>query len=61
MFTDFLDKNNIRRYSRYTPETSLLVDRFNRDIGNFLKKPSNDKVYGNWIDELNAKKVFFAS
>ena len=40
IFNDFLNKNNIKRYSRYTDKGAVLAERFNRTIRNLLKKVS---------------------
>ena len=37
IFTDLLNKNNIRRYSRYTSSGAVFSERFNRTIRDFFK------------------------
>ena len=52
IFTDFLIRNNIERYSRYTCLGAGFADRFNRTIKNHLKKPVFERVVANWVDVL---------
>ena len=55
-FTDFLNKNNIRRYSRYTSVAAAFAERFNRTIRDLPKRPVFAKGDGNWIDILPTVK-----
>ena len=48
IFNEFLNKNNIKRYSRYTDKGAVFAEQLNRTIGNFLKKPVLEKVNANW-------------
>ena len=49
IFTDLLNKNNIKRYSRYT-SVAVFAERFNRTIRDLLKRPVFLKVDGNKVD-----------
>ena len=51
-FQDFLNKNNIKLYSRNSSFGSVYAERFNRSIRDLLKKPVFEKRDGNWIDVL---------
>ena len=51
-FQDFLNKNNIRLYSRNSSYGAVFAERFNRTIRDLLKKPVFEKGDGNWIDVL---------
>ena len=52
IFQDFLNKNNIKLYSRNSSFGSVFAERFNRTIRDLLKKPVFEKGDGNWIDIL---------
>ena len=52
IFQDFLNKNNIKLYSRNTSLGAVFAERFNRTIRDLLKKPVFEKDDGNWIDVL---------
>ena len=52
MFQDFLNKNNIKLYSRNSSFGSVFAERFNLTIRNLLKRPVFEKGDGNWIDIL---------
>ena len=52
IFQDFLDKNNIKLYSRNSSYGAVFAERFNRTIRDLLKKPVFEKGDGNWIDVL---------
>ena len=52
IFQDFLNKNNIRLYSRNSSYGAVFAERFNRTIRDLLKKPVFEKGDGNWIDVL---------
>ena len=51
-FQDFLNKNNIKLYSRNSPYGAVFAERFNRTIRDLLKRPVFEKGDGNWIDVL---------
>ena len=53
IFQDFLNKNNIKIYSRNTSVGAVSAERFNRTIRNLLKKPVFEKGDSNWIDILD--------
>ena len=53
IFQDFLNKNNIKLYSRNTSVGAVFAERFNRTIRNLLKKPVFEKGDSNWIDILD--------
>ena len=52
IFQDFLNKNNIKLYSRNTSLGAVFAERFNRTIRDLLKKIVFEKGDGNWIDIL---------
>ena len=52
LFNDFLNNNNIKRYSRYTDKGAVFAERFNRTIRNLLKKPVCEKGRADWLKEL---------
>ena len=52
IFQDFLNKNNIKLYSRNTELGAVFVERFNRTIRDLLKKIVFEHGDGNWIDVL---------
>ena len=51
-FQDFLNKNNIKLYSRNSSYGAVFAERFNRTIRDLLKRPVFEKGDGNWIDVL---------
>ena len=53
IFQDFLNKNNIKLYSRNISVGAVFAERFNRTIRNLLKKPVFEKRDSNWIDILD--------
>ena len=55
IFQDFLNKNNIKLYSRNSSYGAVFAERFNRTIRDLLKKPVYEKGDGNWIDVLPTK------
>ena len=52
IFQDFLNKNNIKLYSRNSSYGAVSAERFNLTIRNLLKRPVFEKGDGNWIDVL---------
>ena len=52
IFQDFLNKNDIKLYSRNTSLGVVFAERFNRTIRDLLKKIVFEKGDGNWIDIL---------
>ena len=52
IFQEFLNKNDIKLYSRNSSFGSVFAERFNRTIRDLLKKPVFEKGDGNWIDVL---------
>ena len=52
IFQDFLNKNNIKLYSRNSSYAAVFAERFNRTIRDLLKKLVFEKGDGNWIDVL---------
>ena len=52
IFQEFLNKNNIKLYSRNSSYGAVFAERFNRTIRDLLKKPVFEKGDGNWIDVL---------
>ena len=52
IFQDFLNKNDIKLYSRNTSVGAVFAERFNRTIRDLLKKIVFENGDGNWIDIL---------
>ena len=52
IFQDFLNKNNIKLYSRNSSYGAVFAERFNRTIRDLLKKIVFEHGDGNWIDVL---------
>ena len=52
IFQDFLNKNDIKLYSRNTSVGAVFAERFNRTIRDLLKKIVFEQGDGNWIDVL---------
>ena len=52
IFNEFLNYNNIKRYSRYTDKGAVFAERFNKTIRNSLKKPVFLAGEASWINEL---------
>ena len=52
IFQEFLNKNNIKLYSRITSLGAVFAERFNRTIRELLKKIVFEQGDGNWIDIL---------
>ena len=52
IFQDFLNKNDIKLYSRNTSLGAVFAERFNRTIRDLLKKIVFEQGDGNWIDIL---------
>ena len=52
IFQDFLNKNNIKLYSRNTSLGVVFAERFNPTIRDFLKKIVFERGDANWIDVL---------
>ena len=52
IFQDFLNKNNIKLYSRNSSYGAVFAERFNLTIRNLLKKIVFEQGDGNWIDVL---------
>ena len=48
-FQDFLNKNNIKHYSRNTSLGAVFAERFNRTIRDLLKRPVFEKGEGKWL------------
>ena len=55
IFQDFLNKNNIKIYSRNSSYGAVFAERFNRTIRDLLKRPVFEKGDGKWIDVLPTK------
>ena len=49
IFQDFLNKNDIKLYSRNTSLGAVFAERFNKTIRDLLKRPVFEKGVGNWI------------
>ena len=52
VFQDFLNKNNIKLYSRNSSYGAVFAERFNRTIRDLLKKIVFERGDANWIDVL---------
>ena len=52
IFQDFLNKNDIKLYSRNSYLGAVSAERFNKTIRDLLKRPVFEKGDGNWIDIL---------
>ena len=52
IFQDFLNKNDIKLFSRNSSYGAVFAERFNRTIRDLPKKPAFEKGDGNWIDIL---------
>ena len=52
IFQDFLNKNDIKLYSRNSSYGAVFAERFNRTIRDLLKRPVFEKGDGKWIDIL---------
>ena len=52
IFQDFLNKNNIKLFSRNSSYGAVFVERFNKSIRDLLKRPVFENGDGNWIDVL---------
>ena len=53
IFQDFLNKNNIKLYSRNSSYGAVFAERFNKSIRDLLKRPVFENGDGNWIDILS--------
>ena len=49
LFTDFLIKNSIKRYTRYTSSRAVFAERVNRSIRDLFKRQVFEKSYVNWV------------
>ena len=49
MFQDFLNKNNIKTYSRKTSYGAVFAERFNRTIRDLPKRPVFEGGDGSWV------------
>ena len=54
IFQDFLNKNNIKLYSRNSSYGAVFAERFNRTIRDLLKKIDFEQGDANWIDILQS-------
>ena len=52
IFQDFLNKNDIKLYSRNSSFGAVFAERFNRTIRDLFKRPVFEKGDANWIDVL---------
>ena len=59
IFQDLLNKNNIGLYPRNSSSGSVFAERFNRTIGDLLKRPVFEKGDGNWIDVLQTIMKYY--
>ena len=54
LLSEFLNDNNIERYSRYTDKGAVFAERFNRTLKNLYKKPVFGKGNADWLSELQS-------
>ena len=52
IFNEFLNSNNIKRYSRYTDRGAVFAERFKRTLRKLLKKPVFEKGNADWLSQL---------
>ena len=52
IFQDFLNKNNIKLFSRNSSYGAVFAERFNHTIRDLLKRPVFEKGDGNWTDVI---------
>ena len=52
IFQEFLNKNNVKLYSRNVSLGAFFAERFNKTIRDLLKRPVFQKGDSNWIDDL---------
>ena len=52
IFTELLNKNNNKIFSRNKSYGAVLAERVNRNIRNLLKRPVFERCDANWIDFL---------
>ena len=52
LFQDYLNKNNIKLYSRNSSYGAVFAEIFNRTIRDLLKRPVFERGDSNWIDVL---------
>ena len=53
-FNEFLNNNNIKRYSRNTALGAVFAEKFNRTIRNLLNKPFFLAGNADWLSELQS-------
>ena len=53
-FENFLNKNNIKHFSRNTFSGAVFAEGFNRTVRDLFTRPIVEKSDGNWIDVLSA-------
>ena len=65
IFTEFQNRNGIKRCSRYSSKRSVFAKILNKTFRDCLSKPVFEKNFANWIDEkssvtkqYNSKKHF---
>ena len=54
IFQDFLNKNDIKHYSRNSSYCAVFAERFNRTVRDLLKRPVFERGDGKWVDILPA-------
>ena len=54
IFNDFLNNNNIKRYSRYNDKGAVFAERFSRTIRHHLKKRVIEKGKADWLSEISS-------
>ena len=58
IFNEFLKKNNIKRYSRYTDKRAVFAERFIGTVRNLLKKAVFLAGNADWLSELPSVKQY---
>ena len=52
IFQDFLNKNNMKLYSRNSSNGAAFAERFSRTLRDLLKKPVFEKGENKWVDRI---------
>ena len=52
IFSNLLNDNDIKGYSKNTPMGAVFIERFNKTIRDLLKQPVFEKGHCNWVHVL---------
>ena len=52
IFSNLLNDNDIKGYSKNTPMGAVFIERFNKTISDLLKRPVFEKGHCNWVHVL---------